>query len=215
MPVYRVNKEFPWDGHITEKVGSVMRMFGLNRQSIDAGRVSHHCEVEINEGDIIYITGPSGSGKSVILRQLEEQLPAEETINLERVRLETDKAVVDCVEGDFLQCLRFLSTAGLNDCYCVLNRPVNLSEGEKWRYRLARALASGRKYIVADEFCTNLDRVTAAGISYKLRRFADTRGVTFLLASSHDDLLVDLEPDALVERDLAGGSSVIYKWTRT
>jgi len=49
--------------------------------------VSHRCDIEINEGDIVYITGPSGAGKSVLLREIESCVPAEERINLDDVEL--------------------------------------------------------------------------------------------------------------------------------
>jgi hypothetical protein len=35
--------------------------------------------------------------------------------------------------------------------------------------------------------------------------------VTFILASSHDDLSADLQPDVLVVRQLAGETEVVYK----
>jgi hypothetical protein len=35
--------------------------------------------------------------------------------------------------------------------------------------------------------------------------------VTFVLASSHEDTLVDLAPDVLVVKELSGRAQVIYK----
>ena len=104
-----------------------------------------------------------------------------------------------------------LSTAGLNDCFCILNQPVNLSEGEKYRFRLAMALAAEKKFIFADEFCSELDRITASSVSHKIRQYADKTGTTFILASSHSDMLLDLAPDVIVRKDLSGTTNVIYK----
>ena len=177
---------------------------------IDRG-VRHNCTVEINAGDIVYITGPSGSGKSVLLGELEKSVPASEKVKLSEIKLPTDKRVIDCVEGDFIESLRLLSIAGLNDVFCVLNQPANLSDGEKYRFRLAMALAAGKKFVFADEFCSELDRVTAAVIAYKIRKFAKQAGVTFILASSHEDTLIDLAPDVLVVKQLRGPAEVIYK----
>ena len=70
-----------------------------------------------------------------------------------------------------------------------MNWPGNLSEGEKYRFRLAMALASGKKFIFADEFCSNLDRITAAVICYNIQRYAKRHMMTFVLASSHEDIL--------------------------
>ena len=133
-------------------------------------------------------------------------------INISQVVLENDKRVIDCIgECGLLEGLRFLNAAGLNDVFCVLNRPAHLSEGQKWRFRLAMAMAAGKEFIFADEFCSNLDRITAAVIAFNVRRFAKKKGVTFVLASSHDDIAVDLEADVLIVKELAGPAKVTYR----
>jgi ABC-type ATPase with predicted acetyltransferase domain len=65
--------------------------------------------------------------------------------------------------------------------------------------------------VFADEFCCELDRVTAAVIAHNMRTFALKRQATFVLASSHDDILADLAPDVLVIKELSGPAEVIYK----
>ena len=196
---------------MSDKAAEVMRMFGVTADMVAKEGLNYSCKLDIRAGDVVYITGPSGAGKSVLLRELEKSIPHEERVNLDEIPLPADKAVIDCVEGDFFQSLKLLSIAGLNDVFCVLKAPADLSEGQKYRFRLAVALASGRKFIFADEFCSNLDRVTAAVISYNIRRFAKRMGVTFILAGSSDDVPADLQADVLVERELGGGAEVIYK----
>ena len=188
-----------------------MRMFGLTVERLSESAVTYKCRLEINDGDIVYITGPSGAGKSVLLRELEKAVPVLERINLDEIELPVEKALVDCIEGDFLSALKLLSTAGLNDVFCVLNQPANLSDGQKYRFRLAAALASGKRFIFADEFCTSLDRITAAVIAYNIQRYAKRNKVTFILASSHEDILLDLAPDVLVVKELSAPAEVVYK----
>ena len=214
MPTYCVSKMLQWHGQITDKAAAVMRMFGLTADRLAesaAAGLAHNCQLEINDGDIVYITGPSGAGKSVLLRELEKSVPASDKVNLARIKLPSDRTLIDCIDGDLLASLRMLSIAGLNDVFCVLNQPSNLSDGQKYRFRLAMALATGKKFVLADEFCSNLDRITAAVISYNVHKFAKRTGVTFILASSHDDILLDLAPDVLVIKELSGETEVIYK----
>lgn len=216
MSIYNISKSFTWQGKITEKVSSVCRMFGLTIERLKDQRRTHSCRVEINPGEIVYITGPSGAGKSVLLRELEKAVPAKSRINLDEIKLAGDKTVIDCInteDNGVLASLRLLSTAGLNDCFCILNQPGNLSEGEQYRFRLACALAAGKKFIFADEFTSTLDRITASSISYRLRQFADKTGTTFILASSHEDMLLDLAPDVLIRRDFTSEPEVVYKST--
>ena len=211
MKTYSVSKTFTRQGTITDKVAQVCRMFGLTTDRLTERRFTINCQLEINDGDIVYITGPSGSGKTVLLGELEKSIPAQNLVNLARIKLPSDKTLIDCIDRDLLTALRMLSTAGLNDVFCILNQPRNLSDGQKYRFRLAMALAAGKKFIFADEFCCQLDRITAAVISAHLHKFAKRYGVTFILASSHDDTLMDLQPDVLVVRELSGSTKVIYK----
>ncbi len=214
MATYSISKTFKWRGTVTDKVASVCRMFGLSLDRLAGQRFKHSCRLEIDAGDIVYLTGPSGAGKSVLLGELQKAVPAGERINLAEIPLPDDKTLIDCIDADLAESLRFLSVAGLNDCFCILNQPVNLSAGQQYRFRLAMALTAGKKFVFADEFCSGLDSVTAAVISYRLQKFAKRTGTTFILASSRDDILLDLSPDVLVVKELSGPADVIYKCER-
>lgn len=214
--IYKVSRKFDMQVPLTERSTAVMRMFGVNSERVSESSATHRCQLEINDGDIVYITGPSGCGKSVLLGELEKEVPAAEKVNLADIKLSRDKVVIDCMPSgmDFFEALRLLSTAGLNDCLCILNRAANLSDGQKWRFRLATALGAKKRFVFADEFCSGLDRITAAVISYNIHKFAKRYKVTFILASSQDDILADLRPDVLVVKELSGETQVIYRRSR-
>ncbi len=214
MATYSVSKSFKWQGTVTKRVAAVCRMFGLTTDRLAQECFTRSCKVEINAGDIIYITGPSGAGKSILLNELGKCIPAADRINLVDIDLPRDKTLIDCLDDDWLMGLRLLSVAGLNDCFTVLNQPCNLSAGEQYRFRLAVALASGRKFIFADEFCCGLDSISALVLAHSLRKFAKKSGTTFILASSRRDIILDLAPDTLVETQQCGPTEVIYQQTR-
>jgi ABC-type ATPase with predicted acetyltransferase domain len=212
MRRFSVAKQFEVNPQKSDRVTTVMRMFGVGIDRLKDQRTTHECTVEVNDGDIVYITGPSGAGKSVLLREMQTAVPDDEKIIIEQIALPADRPVIDCVGGTgTIDGLSLLSYAGLSDVFCMLNAPANLSEGQKYRFRLACALASGRKFIFADEFCSNLDRITAGVIAYNVRRFAKHNGVTFFLASAHEDILADLQPDVLVVKSFAGEAEVTYR----
>ncbi len=211
MTEYRIEKTFARYGSLTDKCIAVMRMFGLTKERLSRIGFECDCTVSVGAGDIIYITGPSGSGKTVILNELQKAIPSKHRINLATIKIPKDGSVVDCIDNDLMETLRYFSTAGLADCPALLNTPANLSEGQQWRFRLAIALAGGKPFIFADEFCSLLDRITAACISHNIRKFADRYKVTFILASAHQDILSDLLPDAIVTRDLSGNTDITYK----
>jgi hypothetical protein len=200
-----------WPGPLSERAMAVMRMFGITIDRLRETACSINFELRIKQGDVVYITGPSGAGKSVLLREMEKRVSADKRINLAEIVLPDNRAVIDCFDEDIISSLKLLGIAGLSDAFCVLRRPSELSEGEKWRFRLAVALDSGKKFVFADEFCCGLDRITASVVSCNVRKFAEKHGITFILASSHDDLLADLQPDVLILKELSGGTKVIYR----
>lgn len=214
MTTYRLTKQFDWTTPVSERVARLARMFGLTLDRIAEAGPVHQCEVRIEPGDIVAIIGPSGSGKSVLLREIEQRTPEAERINLDEIELPDDRTVIDCFDDNLVASLQLLTAAGMGAVYAMLTRPSVLSDGQKLRFRLARALASGRPFVFADEFCSNLDRITASTTAFNAARFARRAGTTLIVATSRDDILMDLAPDAIVTKDFTSPAQVVYKTAR-
>jgi ABC-type ATPase with predicted acetyltransferase domain len=189
-------------------------MFGLTTDRLTDRAPLHRCRFQADSGDIVFITGPSGSGKSVLLRELERAVPPSQRINLAQVPLPRDRTVIDCFDTDIVTSLKTLSVVGISEVFSVLNRPCHLSDGQKYRFRLAQALTAGKPYVFADEFSSELDRITACTVAFNIHKFAKRTGTTFVLASSHEDILIDLAPDVLVMKDASGPAEIIRKGGR-
>ena len=211
MRLIEVEKSFSFDVVLTGKVRSVMGMFGIDADRLGEMRQTFGLGVLVEEGDICFLTGPSGSGKSVLLREMSGEFDESETVFLQDIELESDASLVDCLSGTFGEALRLLGKVGLGEAGCALTKPVYLSEGQKWRWRLAKAFDSGRRVIFADEFCSNLDRLTAAVVAFNAARFARQNGLTLIAASSNEDVIAEMLPDAIVVKRLQGEAEVIYR----
>lgn len=162
-------------------------------------------------GEIVLITGPSGAGKSSLLRAVRRLTKnAVRWIDLDRVHPRRQRPIVDLFGRTSLaRVLAMLSRVGLAEVWTYLRTPAQLSEGQRWRLRLAMALLrakgssrSPRALIVCDEFAALLDRVTAAIVARTLRRAISSNSrQSALVATSHEDLIKALQPDVIVRCD--------------
>jgi ABC-type ATPase with predicted acetyltransferase domain len=170
-------------------------------------------------GQVTLITGPSGSGKSTLLRAIARAAPPDVTcINVEAQR-PPDRALIDCFpRATAADAMRQLSRVGLCEAFLALRRSRELSDGQRWRLRLALALhrahtktrtpsGAGPILLLCDEFAALLDRLTAMVISRSLRRLIRTP-IGAILATSHDDLARALQPDTIIRCDFGAGISI-------
>lgn len=160
-------------------------------------------------GQILFIGGASGSGKSSVLRSIARRAHrATVVINLRRIALD-DRPVIDLFEEESIAgSLGRLSRVGLAEVWTWLRRPRELSEGQRWRLRLALALRRAEAMdrpatLVCDEFAALLDRVSACIIASAVRRAVDDHATKLgaILATSHDDLHRALDPDIRIDCD--------------
>jgi ABC-type ATPase with predicted acetyltransferase domain len=169
-------------------------------------------------GKIDLYAGPSGGGKSTRLRALQQRADNAgwRVTPVDDVRLEPALRVVeqfgrtDDPAADLQRVGARLACVGLGEARVFLARPDQLSDGQRWRLRLAVAVhqtmrrhgrGDGRKQLlVCDEFAALLDRVSAATVARSLRRAIDRLGrvgvpLAAAVATSHDDLRPALLPD--------------------
>jgi ABC-type lipoprotein export system ATPase subunit len=184
---------------LTERAVEVARAFGLGLDGAREHVLYRDFELRLAEGDVVLITGDSGSGKSVLLRALGADL-GEEAVDIDALEVEEGAPIVDTVGGGFREALGLLSRVGLNDAFLFLRGYRELSEGQRYRYRVARMIDEGRGFWLADEFCSTLDRVTARVVAFNIQRMARRSGATLVVATAHTDLVEDLGPSVVVRK---------------
>ncbi len=211
MHTFHVDTSLDWNIHMTERVSETMRLFGLRLKRLQQQQLRHRCTIELEPGQICYIGGASGSGKSVLLNALYEQAPNDQRIRLSEIDRKSRQSVIDSIDAPVRQAAAILSKAGLSDVFSMLRYPSQLSAGQQWRYCLARALAMNKQWIFADEFTATLDRISASVIACNLRKIATETNKIFIVASCHEDMLVELQPDLMVMKCLNGKTTLIEK----
>ena len=156
-------------------------------------------DLKISPRDIVLVTGDSGSGKSVLLRAIKADL-GDESIELSDIHVDSEKPLIETVGATVADGLELLSKVGLNDAFLFLRSYSQLSDGQKFRYKIAKLVESGRKWWMVDEFCACLDRDTAKIIAFNLQKIARQLGKAVIVATTHSDLFLDLNPSAYVHK---------------
>jgi ABC-type ATPase with predicted acetyltransferase domain len=185
----------------SQRVVEVAEAFGLGLDDKEFV-VFDKLELQVPQGSVVYITGQSGSGKSLLLRELAKQSAdrGKRVVNLDAIAFDADKPLIDQIGKDTNDALRLLSIAGLNDAYLFIRKPGELSDGQRYRFRLAKAIETGAEVWVADEFMAVLDRTAAKVIAYSVQKTARKVGATVIVATTHTDMVPDLAPNLYIEK---------------
>jgi ABC-type ATPase with predicted acetyltransferase domain len=196
-----LNKSFQTSVQRSDRVIKVAEAFGLGLEDREF-TVLDAVELDVKPGDVVYINGQSGAGKSVLLRELSQALQesGQRVSNIDRVAFE-DKPLIDQIGNDSMaEAIRLLSIAGLSDAYLYIRKPGELSDGQRYRFRLAKLIEENADVWVADEFGAVLDRVTAKIVAWNLSKIARHYGKTLIVATTHTDLRDELAPSLAITK---------------
>jgi uncharacterized protein len=181
-------------------------LFGLPAKE-ETHVVAEDVNLNVAPGEIVLFTGPSGSGKSSLLREVGKYYQALNANDLEL----PDVPLIDAFAGSLDERLQLLAAAGLSEGRVLFNTPSELSDGQRYRYRLARALSLNYQYIMLDEFAALLDRPLAKLVACNLRRRAAAQNVGVFVATANNDILADLDPHVHVICRGEGAVEVIHR----
>lgn len=195
-----IDVRFPTHVEKTDRVIDVAESFGLGLSDGEFV-IYDNLELEIPQGARVYITGQSGSGKSLLLRELARDLvkQGKTVANLEDVEL-TDQPIIDQIGQNMTQATAYLARAGISDAYLLIRKPAELSDGQRYRVRLAKVLETGADVWVADEFGAVLDRVTAKAVATGVAKSARFENKTLIVATTHTDLREELGATITVDK---------------
>lgn len=200
MTHYTISRAFDTSVKRTPRVLEIAEAFGLGL-SDKKFVVYDKLSLEVNQGDVVYITGQSGSGKSLLLADLASQMRQAglKVADLNTLALDPDRPVIDQLGASTTEATELLAKAGISDAYIYLRRPHELSDGQRYRLKLAKLIeANDADVWIADEFGAVLDRVTARVVAFNVQKVSRRAGKTFMCATTHTDLADELGPDLTI-----------------
>lgn len=170
------------------RVASVMGKFDLQSEHV---RESFKGEIDLSrEWQIGIIVGASGTGKTSIAKELfpnsywsENEYKAESILDDFYKELNVDEIV------------KTFNSVGFSSPPSWLKPYSVLSNGEKMRVDLSRAILSGNELIVFDEFTSVVDRNVAKIGSAAMAKAIRRTKKKFIAVSCHYDILEWLCPD--------------------
>jgi len=201
--------EFSTQAEVTERTLAVCEAFGLGVDEAKHFVVFDCFSLDFRKGDLVYVTGDSGGGKTLLLKAFRDYF-GEEAVSLDDLQINPEETLVEGVGKDVKEAIEILSLCGLNDAFLFLRRFKELSDGQKYRYKLAKLVDRKDKAVwLVDEFCGSLDRVMARVVAYLFQKVARKLGKTVVVATTHDDLFEDFQPDILVRKGFEGDVEII------
>lgn len=212
--IFNINLSFTQEPILGERSAKVSEAFGVgfNRREFS---IFPDVDIDVRPCDVVLAGGDSGAGKSLLLRELEKRLAQFKHIFGEMctegdLNIDPDELVIDSIGKNVEEAISYLSFAGLNDAYLFLRKYKELSDGQKYRYKIAKMLSMNKDVLVFDEFCSTLDRETGKGVAFCIQKLVRRAKKTLIVATAHDDLIQDLAPSVLVRKNYGYQTDVTY-----
>lgn len=184
--------------------------------------ITKDMDMDLRGGEIVLVTGASGSGKSLLLSalawhasghrktwKLASEIQSRARVDAPFVKVGTlvspprnksSIALLLALGMSLDSAMRLLASAGLGEAQLFVRPSKTLSSGQRYRLSLALALAKKPDLLLIDGFCESLDIYSATAVCRRLRREVERRGIVAIVATTDGDrVLSELRPQRVLQ----------------
>lgn len=212
------NYELP----LTEHSRLVMDSFGITTKTVKT-RIVGPLSLTAQSGTITFVAGASGCGKSLLLERLDPTWRSD-TVEMHGVITPDRYSVAQLTpfpaDAPLFEHLATkhgperafdaLARVGLSEALVFLKPFDMLSRGQRYRAMLADLMLGDAQVWLVDEFCSDLDPLTARIVAHKLRETVrQEERIAFVAAANHAHFITALRPHRVVALRTGGGCSVL------
>ena len=193
MPSFDIVKQAEPD--MTFRASAICGAFDLEIEHVKE-QFKGNIDIEGKEWNVGLIVGGSGTGKSTIAKEVFGDYYC-------RGYDYNSKSIVDDMPKDksIKEIELTFTSVGFSSPPSWLKPYDVLSNGEKMRTDLARAILEGEEIIVFDEFTSVVNREIAKTGSYAISKAVRRMDKKFIAVSCHKDIIEWLEPDWIYDTD--------------
>jgi ABC-type lipoprotein export system ATPase subunit/GNAT superfamily N-acetyltransferase len=211
-----------YDLPLTDHSRLVMDSFGITTKTIRT-RLAGPVNLTAQAGTITFVAGSSGCGKSLLLACLDPQWRSD-TVEMHGSIAPADYSASwltpfppQATLFEFLagkhgadRAFDALARVGLSEALAFLKPFELLSRGQRYRAMLADLTLGDAQIWLIDEFCSDLDPLTARIVAHKLRETVRREArIAFVAAANHSHFIAALRPHRIVVLRTGGGCAVL------
>ncbi len=204
----------------TKNTRIILNCFGIQSTHLKSPLVGP-IDIEASGGNIIFISGSSGTGKSVLLKALDPAMRgADKSLNIRSVgklnytaswlkSLPEEAPIFEYFAERYnaARALSAMSQVGLSEAFIFVKPFKLLSRGQRYRAMLADLILRNDPVWLIDEFCADLDPLAAKVVAHNLRKNVLKSGrIAFIAAANHSHFIDALRPNRVIYLNLGGGA---------